>query len=201
MAKGVIEIEDKHCWGYSKEDSFALTEEAPLLEMEKGADDEKLRVWAKQIHLHGTRLKEIPVMDVNIDTAAEPGITVNLVGTTMASLSTLIHSNERLSSEQISDKMLEIQFKILSEKWKNESKYISLVKKSFKLESYQEIIKMGEKVIPFLLKELSETNKYWFEALREITKQNPVKPANYNDFKKMTDDWLGWGRENGYYLL
>lgn len=196
--EGRFKIEEKTCWGYPKGDSFVLTEEESLQDIERVLGDEGLNTWGK----HTRRLRRGYHNKTQIEEAVSIGIVAGaMINTAVESLSSLIKSNDKLSSEQISDKIIEIQFKILSSKWKNESSYISLVKKSFKLESYQEIIKMKERVIPFLLRELSETNRYWYEALKEITKQDPVNPQHYNDFKKMTQDWLDWGRKNGYYIL
>lgn len=63
--------------------------------------------------------------------------------------------------------------------------------------AFQEIIRMGEAVIPFMLHDLEKEPGQWVWALPRITGANPVRPEEGGDSRKLADAWLRWGRENG----
>ena len=62
-----------------------------------------------------------------------------------------------------------------------------------KRNSYKEIIKMGEKVIPFLLE---RNNIIWDRALSDITGEG-LNPLMY-DTKERLSYWQKWSTKNGY---
>lgn len=64
--------------------------------------------------------------------------------------------------------------------------------------AYQEIIGMGEAVVPLLLQDLEATGRHWFDALKTITGADPVPAEDAGKIAKMKEAWLRWGRENGY---
>jgi hypothetical protein len=64
--------------------------------------------------------------------------------------------------------------------------------------AYQEIIALGEPVIPSLLRDLEVNRRYWFAALPAITGANPVSPEHAGQIDRMIEDWLGWGTQRGY---
>ncbi len=90
--------------------------------------------------------------------------------------------------------LIELQFCILYEKWKEERKYLSLMCDIQNTTSYQKIIQMGKDVLPFILKSMQNTPDWWFEALFKITNINPISPQNKGNLAKMTQDWLAWGK-------
>lgn len=63
---------------------------------------------------------------------------------------------------------------------------------------YQEIISLGPEVVPFLLRDLQETERHWFIALRKLTGANPIPPSAAGNVPKMIDAWRQWAKENGY---
>jgi len=65
--------------------------------------------------------------------------------------------------------------------------------------AYQEIIHMGAKAIPLILRELEQRPALWFWALREITKQDPVSEADRGNLERSAAAWLKWGRAHGYH--
>ena len=65
--------------------------------------------------------------------------------------------------------------------------------------AYQRIIQMGQDAIPLILQELEKRPDHWFPALRAITEANPVPEHAQGNLAKMTDAWLTWGHENGYF--
>jgi hypothetical protein len=103
-----------------------------------------------------------------------------------------------LSAKDIVEKLSEFEFNLLSKKWKEECIQISFLEEMLELDSYQEILKMRERAIPFLLKDLQKTKDYWFQALKSITGEDVVKQEHYNDFDKMTEDWIKWGVKKSY---
>jgi len=64
--------------------------------------------------------------------------------------------------------------------------------------AYQQIIGMGNPVVPLLLSELETTPDHWFWALNAITGADPVPEADRGIMEKMTKAWLKWGAEHGY---
>jgi hypothetical protein len=64
--------------------------------------------------------------------------------------------------------------------------------------AYQQIIGMGERVVPVLLRELERRPNHWFWALKAITRQDPVPDEARGDFDAMVGAWLRWGRTQGY---
>ena len=64
--------------------------------------------------------------------------------------------------------------------------------------AYQQIVGMGDKAIPLILRELEQAPDHWFWALKAITGVNPVPREERADIKAMAKHWLEWGREEGY---
>lgn len=102
--------------------------------------------------------------------------------------------NENLDNEALQ----ELQFQILAKKWKEEAKFLSFASEMAKLPSYQQIIAMGKAIVPFILKMLDSEPQHWFIALNAITAENPVSSEHKGDINQMTNDWLTWGKKNGY---
>jgi hypothetical protein len=68
------------------------------------------------------------------------------------------------------------------------------------LPSYQEIISLGEPVVPLIMDRLKNKSiNYWFIALAAITGQNPVPSAHQGYPAAMTADWLLWGLRQGMF--
>lgn len=63
--------------------------------------------------------------------------------------------------------------------------------------AYQEMIGMGQAVVPFLLRELDTEPDHWFWALKSITGVDPVAEADRGHLRRMTEAWLAWGRSQG----
>lgn len=57
---------------------------------------------------------------------------------------------------------------------------------------YQEIIKMGKKIVPLLLKRLDESSM-WLDDLFIITGEDPVDKSHCGKIKLMKEDWKNWG--------
>ncbi|MGD0288504.1 MAG: hypothetical protein ABSC63_02455 [Candidatus Binataceae bacterium] len=91
---------------------------------------------------------------------------------------------------------LESTFRVLSNKWRNETATSSSKSQILSNPSYLSIIEMGEPVLPFIFEEMADTPDFWFRALQQITTVNPVLPNS--SFSQAVSAWLDWGRKHGY---
>ncbi len=90
------------------------------------------------------------------------------------------------------------RFYNLAETWRADLKDISSVTQAALHPSYQQIIGMGEKVLPLILRELEDKPLYWFWAVKAITQTDPVPAQDKGKIQKMKDAWLRWARDEGY---
>ncbi len=94
---------------------------------------------------------------------------------------------------------LKNKFDILLHKWKTETSFISSVSEIIKHPAYQEIIKMGPDVLPFIFSEMEQgNNNWWAPALHKLTGAQPVPRDHIGHVDLIRKDWLKWARENGY---
>jgi hypothetical protein len=93
---------------------------------------------------------------------------------------------------------LEARFNRLAEEWDNATAHLSSMSEASRHPAYQQIICMGEGVVPLLLRDLGATHRHWFIALKEITKANPISSADAGKIPRMVDAWLGWAKDKGY---
>jgi hypothetical protein len=93
---------------------------------------------------------------------------------------------------------LESRFRGLVDQWKAERGHVSSVQAMAMHPAYQQIIGMGEAVLPLLLKEMQQSPSHWTWALRAITGENPVPPESRGKVNDMAEAWIDWGRQRGY---
>jgi hypothetical protein len=86
----------------------------------------------------------------------------------------------------------------LVERWRRETRGISSTTELTTHPAYQQIIEMGEAVIPLLLKEVEKKSGQWFMALKAITGEDPVPTEFRGRTQEMVKAWLEWGRKKGY---
>ena len=60
------------------------------------------------------------------------------------------------------------------------------------------IVAMGDRAVPWILRELEGELGHWFSALTAITGENPILLDDRGNMSKMRDSWLDWGRANGH---
>jgi hypothetical protein len=96
------------------------------------------------------------------------------------------------------DQALQEKFNTLATQWINDVEGMSSTVEMTKHPTYQEIVKMGESIIPLLLENLDQNPLYWLPALRQITNENPVAPEEKGKIKQIAQAWLNWGKEKGY---
>lgn len=88
------------------------------------------------------------------------------------------------------------RFERLSNRWKDQSKYLSNTAQMAMLESYQRVIGLGPSVVPLILEELRREPDHWFWALESITEENPVPREFSGDVKAKAKAWIEWGVKN-----
>src|SRR5207244_8223327 len=93
---------------------------------------------------------------------------------------------------------VEERFRRLEAKWTAETGYLSSYTDIVEHPAFQEIIRLGEAIVPFMLRDLDERPRLWVWALPEITGADPVPPGEGGNIAKMSEAWLRWGREHGY---
>jgi hypothetical protein len=89
---------------------------------------------------------------------------------------TKLQQNPQLDSE------LAEKFSNLAEQWETAVEGMSSTARMSQHPAYQEIIQMGDKIVPLLLKELNRNPLYWLSALQEITgrKSHPTRTTRSN---------------------
>ncbi len=93
---------------------------------------------------------------------------------------------------------LEAQFQALAQKWHEATGYMSDIAKAAEHSAHQQIVALGEPVIPLLLHELEKQADHWFIALHSLTSTHPVPQEHRGRVSKMAQHWVEWGRQNGY---
>ena len=92
------------------------------------------------------------------------------------------------------------RFQELADRWQEETVFLSNSGRKNAHPAHQEIISMGEPVVPLILERMRSRGggAHWFEALQQITGARPVPPESRGRIKEMTQAWLDWGERNGY---
>ena len=90
----------------------------------------------------------------------------------------------------------EARFRRLAALWYEETGHLSSATRMAEHPAYQEIISMGEPVVPLLLRELTREPDHWFAALKAITGANPANPAESGRLDLLAAAWLRWGEAN-----
>ena len=91
------------------------------------------------------------------------------------------------------------RFQGLSTQWDAATRYRSNTHTLRNHPVYQELIALGEPIVPLILEELErESNVSWFIVLAAITGENPVRPALAGRVDAMARAWLDWRRQRGY---
>ena len=95
------------------------------------------------------------------------------------------------------EESIEERFHQLATTWVANTRHISSTKDLTSYPAYQEIIGLGWRVVPLLLKDLQENKRFWFPALYAITNVRPFDPSDAGNGRRMTDAWIRWGRRKG----
>lgn len=90
------------------------------------------------------------------------------------------------------------RFFLLASLWRRERQRGADVHIQAKHPAYRAIIGMGDAAIPFILIEMRREPVFWFPALYEITKADPVPESKYGIIAEMKRCWIQWGKDHGY---
>jgi hypothetical protein len=101
------------------------------------------------------------------------------------------------SSNEQPTETVEERFRRLEAAWMNAVGHHSSTTKLVNHPAFQEITRMGEAVVPLMLRDLEERPRLWVWALPDITGADPVPPGCAGDIRRMSEDWVNWGRANG----
>ncbi len=97
-----------------------------------------------------------------------------------------------------SKETLEERFRKLEALWRAETRYLSSSTDIVSHPAFQEIIGLGEAVVPLMLRDLAEKPRLWVWALPKITGADPVPEADCGNIGRMSEAWLRWGKAHGY---
>lgn len=106
----------------------------------------------------------------------------------------LHHFLSTYSTENIT----EIKFAKLKAEWEKDIQFLSNTNEIVMHPSYQQIIGMGQEIIPLILTEMKSKLGLWFWALKSITGEDPVPTEEIGKITEMTKRWIDWGYINGF---
>lgn len=98
----------------------------------------------------------------------------------------------------LSSETLEQRFRTLESIWTAETGHLSSTTKIINHPAFQEILTLGPRVIPLMLRDLEARPRLWVWALPRITGVDPIAECDCGNIAKMSQAWLQWAKENGY---
>ena len=93
---------------------------------------------------------------------------------------------------------IEQRFETMANEWRRGRGPASSVTKLSMHSSYQQIIGMGEPVVPLIMAELERKPDHWFWALHAITGADPVTKEARGRIGLMSEAWIAWAKEQGF---
>jgi hypothetical protein len=96
------------------------------------------------------------------------------------------------------DTEIEATFAGLARQWREETLFSSSVTDIVSNEAYLQIIGLGSRALPLILRELSKELDHWFVALMSITREDPVPPEDAGNMERMRQAWLELGEQRGW---
>jgi hypothetical protein len=109
-------------------------------------------------------------------------------------------SAELLNNTSASTADVEAEFRRLAEWWNRETAVLSDIGRACRHPAYRAVIALGPAVVPILLNELKTKPDWWFDALEELTGENPLTTEDAGKVRQMAAKWVQWGREHGYHV-
>ena len=101
-------------------------------------------------------------------------------------------------SAELSDYEVYVEFSRLSHLWREETMGYALRSRAVAHPAHQQIVDLGERVIPWMLDEFAADKGDWFAALHALTGANPIPEEDRGYIARMRADWVEWGREAGW---
>ncbi len=91
-----------------------------------------------------------------------------------------------------------LKFNRLVNQWRAETRHMSSVEDICTHRAYQDIINMGDVIVPYILRELEKRPSHWFWALTAITGATPIPRTFQGTFNEAVQIWLDWASQAGY---
>jgi hypothetical protein len=103
-------------------------------------------------------------------------------------------------AEQANDieQTVEARFNRLAREWSASVGNVSSLTAMAEHPKYREIISLGWEVVPFLLRDLQQSHRFWLPALAQITTIQPYDPRDAGNSKRMIDAWIKWGKRKQF---
>jgi hypothetical protein len=98
----------------------------------------------------------------------------------------------------VATETVEQRFRRLEAVWTAQTGFLSSDSEIVEHPAFQEILGLGEVVVPLMLRDLEERPRLWVWALPHITGADPVPPSDRGKIARMSEAWLRWGKEHGY---
>ncbi len=95
------------------------------------------------------------------------------------------------------EESVEARFMRLAGEWSGDTVHVSSVTDLINHPSYQQIINLGWRVVPYLLTDLQANKRFWFPALAAITGIRPFDPSDAGNGRRMMEAWTTWGKRKG----
>ena len=92
-----------------------------------------------------------------------------------------------------------IRFQELAAWWEAKTVFISNSQRARFHPAHEAIVNLGQPVVPFILERMRAQGGHWFEALEQITGENPVPIGSHGNIEAMQRAWLQWGEEHGHF--
>lgn len=80
-------------------------------------------------------------------------------------------------------------FDALATVWERETRNSSNLEENQNHWAYQAILRMGPAVVPDIINRMRTHKGFWFAALAQLAKWDPVLPEEWGNAKKMRDAW------------
>lgn len=111
-------------------------------------------------------------------------------------------SLERLSFIlELKDKEAELsdqeKFNLLADVWRSQTGHLSNLEAAANHIIIQEIVKLGEYVIPFILRYYRDKDGWWSVVLWKIKPEVELE-FQAGKYESTRRAWLDWGKQNGY---
>ena len=104
---------------------------------------------------------------------------------------------ETQSAKSPTDRVAERKFQALSAQWRQGTDHLSTMTDIVLHHAHLQIIGMGDKALPYILRELSEGRQgHWFTALSSITGESVA--SDDMSYDEAVRAWLQWGHNKGY---
>ena len=82
-----------------------------------------------------------------------------------------------------------IRVQELAEQWEHETWMLSNTDQALVHPAHKAIVKLGDLVVPLILKRMQTRGGHWYHALHAI-KTNPVHPADHGNVAAIQQAWL-----------